>query len=55
VFGNPYALQVIPNLDKTEGIIQMYQDFAEFQESAAYQLLENLECKGTLPVKIDGF
>ena len=55
VFGNPYALQVIPNLDKAEGIIQVYQDFVEFQESAARQLLENLECKGTLPVEIEGF
>lgn len=55
VFGNPYALQVIPNLEKTIGIVEMYQDFQEFQESAAYQLLENLDCKGTLPVQIEGF
>ena len=55
IFGNPYALQVIPNLDKTEGIIQVYQDFTEFQESAAHQLIENLECKGSLPVEIEGF
>lgn len=54
VFGNPYALQVIPNLESTIGIIQVYQDFAEFQESAAIQLLENRECKGTLPIIIDG-
>jgi len=52
VFGNPYSLQVIPNLESTLGIIQMYQDFPEFQESAAHQLLENKECKGTLPVII---
>jgi hypothetical protein len=50
VFGNPYALQVIPNLENTLGIVQMYQDFEEFQEAAASQLLENSECKGTLPV-----
>jgi beta-N-acetylhexosaminidase len=53
VFGNPYALQVIPNLKSALGIIQMYQDFTEFQESAAHQLLENTECKGELPVAID--
>ncbi|TDD95100.1 glycoside hydrolase family 3 protein [Flavobacterium cellulosilyticum] len=52
VFGNPYALQVIPNLKSAIGIIQVYQDFAEFQESAANQLLKNKECKGTLPVSI---
>lgn len=53
VFGNPYSLQVIPNLESTLGTIQVYQAFAEFQESAANQLLENRECKGTLPVIID--
>lgn len=53
VFGNPYSLKVIPNLEATLGIIQVYQDFPEFQESAANQLLENRECKGTLPVIID--
>lgn len=55
VFGNPYTLQVIPNLNQAEGIIQVYQDFEEFQESAAQQLLENSKCKGTLPVEIKGF
>lgn len=53
VFGNPYALQVIPNLNSAHGIIQVYQDFPEFQESAAQQLLKNKECKGSLPVNIN--
>jgi beta-glucosidase-like glycosyl hydrolase len=52
VFGNPYALQVIPNLKSTLGIMQVYQDFREFQESAARQLLRNSRCRGTLPVII---
>ena len=55
VFGNPYSLQVIPNLESACGIVQVYQDFSEFQESAAEQLLHNLECKGTLPVHIKEF
>jgi beta-N-acetylhexosaminidase len=55
VFGNPYALQVIPNLEKTIGIVEMYQDFTEFQEIAAKQLLEDTECKGTLPVLLSTF
>ena len=54
VFGNPYSLQVIPNLESAFGIIQVYQNFTEFQESAAQQLIHNLECKGTLPVFING-
>jgi beta-N-acetylhexosaminidase len=54
VFGNPYALQVIPNLEATLGIIQVYQDFAEFQDCAARQLLENTQCKGTLSVIVRG-
>jgi beta-N-acetylhexosaminidase len=52
VFGNPYALQVIPNLEKTIGIVEMYQDFVEFQESAAEQLLEDKKGKGSLPVEL---
>ncbi|REH00934.1 glycoside hydrolase family 3 protein [Flavobacterium aquicola] len=52
VFGNPYALQVIPDLEKTIGIVVMYQDFVEFQESAAEQLLEDKKGKGDLPVSI---
>ena len=55
VFGNPYVLNVIPNPEATLGIVQVYQDFPEFQDSAAHQLLENRECKGTLPVEINGF
>ncbi len=55
VFGNPYALQVIPNLKLTNGIIHVYQDFREFQESAARQLLRNSRCRGSLPVAFNGF
>jgi beta-N-acetylhexosaminidase len=53
LFGNPYSLQVIPNLESALGIIQVYQDFPEFQESAAHQLIENNKCKGSLPVIIN--
>lgn len=54
VFGNPYALQVLQNLEAAIGIVQVYQDFTEFQNRAAKQLLENTECKGHLPVIING-
>jgi beta-glucosidase-like glycosyl hydrolase len=54
IFGNPYSLQIIPNLELAIGIVQVYQDFDEFQENAALQLRANLDCKGTLPVHIKG-
>ena len=53
VFGNPYALPIIPNLKKASGLIQVYQDFIEFQKNAGIQFLENTACKGKLPVNID--
>lgn len=53
VFGNPYALQVIPNLKAALGIIQVNQDFPEFQEAAAEQLIDNKKCRGSLPVVIN--
>jgi beta-glucosidase-like glycosyl hydrolase len=54
VFGNPYAMQVIPNIHLAEGIIQVYQDFIEFQENAAQQLISNSLCSGVLPIHING-
>lgn len=53
VFGNPYVLQIIPNLKSALGVVQVYQDFVEFQETAAQQLLNNSECTGTLPFIIN--
>jgi beta-glucosidase-like glycosyl hydrolase len=53
VFGNPYGLQILPDLQSISGLVQVYQDFEEFQEAAANQLLENLPSQGTLPVHIN--
>ncbi|MFW0736877.1 glycoside hydrolase family 3 protein [Flavobacterium sp. T12S277] len=53
VFGNPYVLPIIPNLSKASGLVQVYQDFEEFQKNAGNQFLENSTCKGSLPVNID--
>lgn len=53
VFGNPYALPLIPNLSKASRLVEVYQDFTEFQINAANQLLSNSECVGKLPVSID--
>jgi hypothetical protein len=52
VFGNAYVLQILPNLQNAKGIIQAYQDFVEFQETAATKLIENSEFHGVLPVFI---
>ncbi|MDR7209944.1 glycoside hydrolase family 3 N-terminal domain-containing protein [Flavobacterium piscis] len=52
VFGNPYVLPIIPNLSKVSGLIQVYQDFEEFQKNAGIQFLENSNCNGSLPVNI---
>jgi beta-glucosidase-like glycosyl hydrolase len=52
VFGNPYALQLLPDVLSVTGLVQVYQDFEEFQEAAAHQLLENSVGQGTLPVSI---
>ncbi len=52
VFGNPYALQVLPNMALAKEIVMVYQDFEVFQEVAAAQLIQKLDCKGQLPVSI---
>jgi hypothetical protein len=39
VFGNPYALQVLPNLALAKEIVLAYQDFEVFQEVAAQQFM----------------
>lgn len=53
VFGNPYALPLIPNLSKASRLLAVYQDFSEFQINAANQFLSNSECLGKLPISID--
>lgn len=52
VFGNPYVLPLIPNLNKAARVVQVYQDFPEFQISAAQQFMTDNSCVGQLPVKI---
>jgi hypothetical protein len=53
VFGNPYVLPLVPNLSKALGLIEVYQDFEEFQKIAGIQFLENKNFEGNLPVNID--
>jgi beta-N-acetylhexosaminidase len=53
VFGNPYVLQLLPKIQYAQGIIQAYQDFDEFQEVAANQLIEDSDYKGILPILLN--
>lgn len=53
VFGNPYVLPIIPNAKHALGLVEVYQDFVEFQKNAAIQIIENKNCVGELPVNID--
>ncbi|SHH25984.1 glycoside hydrolase family 3 protein [Flavobacterium defluvii] len=53
VFGNPYALPLIPNLKNALELIQVYQDFEEFQKTAGIQFLDKITLKGNLPVSIE--
>lgn len=52
LFGNPYSLQNIPNLTSAKGIVQVYQDFDEFQKNAANQLLIGSTTVGSLPINV---
>ena len=52
VFGNPYVLQILPELEHAKKIIQVYQDFIEFQETAAKKLIEKSVHTGVLPIKL---
>ena len=54
IFGNPYVLQILPNIQQAKEIIIAYQDFEVFQEVAAKKLIKNSEYTGVLPVLIPG-
>ena len=53
VFGNPYVLPLIPNLSKAYSVIEVYQDFKEFQINAAQQFLSRVNCIAKSPVHIE--
>ncbi|OOV27550.1 glycoside hydrolase [Flavobacterium sp. LM5] len=52
LFGNPYALQVLPNSTAASVVVIAYQDLPEFQEIAAQKIVLNQEYEGTLPVTL---
>ncbi|TAF72808.1 MAG: hypothetical protein EAZ58_01730 [Flavobacterium sp.] len=52
LFGNPYALQVLPNIMAAKIVVVAYQDLIEFQEVAAQKIVLNQAYEGTLPVTL---
>lgn len=52
LFGNPYALQVIPNILAAKIVVVAYQDLMEFQVVAAKKIASNQAYEGTLPVTL---
>jgi hypothetical protein len=48
VFGNPYALQVIPNLKLAAGIVQVYQILLNLRE-CCNAISKRYLCKGVYP------
>ncbi|MBE8723486.1 glycoside hydrolase family 3 protein [Flavobacterium hungaricum] len=53
VFGNPYVMPLIPNLKNAVELLQAYQDFDEFQKTAAEKILAKISHNGILPVNIE--
>ncbi len=52
LFGNPYALQVLPNILAAKIVVVAYQDLKAFQEVAAQKIALNQAYEGTLPVTL---
>ena len=52
LFGNPYALQVLPNVLAAKIVVVAYQDLKAFQEVAAQKITLNQAYEGTLPVTL---
>ena len=51
LFGNPYVLNHL-KIDKAKAIVIAYQNFKEFQETAAQFVLKEVEASGKIPVSI---
>jgi beta-N-acetylhexosaminidase len=55
VFGNPYALAIIPGLKNAEAIIESYQDNPVAEEMTAELIFGGIPAKGRLPVSVAAF
>jgi beta-N-acetylhexosaminidase len=52
VFGNPYSVSKIQNLEKVQGLIVSYQDNKITRESSAQLIMGALTANGKLPVSV---
>ncbi len=55
VFGNPYALAIIPGLRNAEAIIESYQDNPVAEKLTAELIFGGIPAKGRLPVSVAAF
>lgn len=53
--GNPYALELFPNLDSYKALIVGYQPTPESVDAALQACFGKMYCEGMLPVSINGY
>ncbi len=53
LFGNPYALGILPELENARSLVVTYQENSTTQELAAQVVFGALDAKGKLPVNIN--
>jgi len=55
VFGNPFSLNKMPGIEKSDGLVLTYEDSPLFQNLAAQLIFGAFGSQGTLPVRLDKF
>jgi len=55
VFGNPFSLNKLPGIEKSQGLVLAYEDSPLFQNLAAQLIFGAFGSSGTLPVRLDKF
>jgi len=50
VFGNPYSLEKMGNIEESDGLIMAYENDRDFQELSAQLIFGGIEASGRLPV-----
>lgn len=53
IFGNPFALDKLPDIEKADGLILAYQSNRTVQDQAAQLIFGGIGSTGTLPVKVN--
>jgi beta-N-acetylhexosaminidase len=55
VFGNPFSLDKMPGIEKSEGLVLTYEDNSLFQNLAAQLIFGAFGAQGALPVRLSKF